>query len=223
MYRERTKHRRKEFPCVLCGAGTYDWDHVCNGCRQDHESGRRIREHEEKTNAAQKAEYIPILWYWWVGAGAKADRPKGDRSEITRRIRTAIIWLAGGMKTDRQYHPRTHKQIGRPYGTTYDSSFDIYRFPRRGTWKKLLELTEAIADLARWYYVDGHQNGRHLLAQIASGKLTIEEINKRMIGASLLEYALLLLLIAAVVLIVVAVFGDSVRNFYNVITDLLPF
>lgn len=137
--------------------------------------------YEEDEKNAEKAEFIPIVWYWWLGRSNK-ENERLDRSDITKRLRESAIRLGNGKDLGRRYHPASHKQIGKPYIPGHEGSVNVYRFPRRGTWKTLIDLTTAVADLCRYYYEDGYRDGSRLLNRIIDGDISIKEINERAVG-----------------------------------------
>lgn len=189
--KHKKKRRRKENPCFLCDEPTYDWDYMCTDCRKDWYVGKKNRKIEARQIDRDKIEQVPIFRYWsffydWV----KDKRESLDSYKINHRIRDAAIKLAGG-KEDEFDHLfskaralgmlKTH--IGRPgFSGGSGEGSRVYKFPKRGTWKLLQDLTFAIRDLANYYYNKGWQDGSNLLGRIARGELSVDEINKRMMG-----------------------------------------
>ncbi len=183
--REKEKSRRNENPCFICTEPTYDWDYLCRDCRKDWYAGRKSRLEAASLIGRDKPERIPIRHYWsfMYGWSDKRDLTH-DRMDINGRIKRAVIALAGGKKDEfAPYFSNIRAaSIGSPNEKGGGSGKDVYVFPKRGTWKILKELTFAIRDLANYNYNKGFQDGSGLLARIASGDLSIEDINRRMIG-----------------------------------------
>jgi len=188
---QKEKSRRSQNPCFLCDEPTYDWDYMCSDCRKDWYNGGQKREEDARLIGRDRIEQVPILSYWSFIFGWTKDRRESfDRSKINIRIRDAIIKLAGGEKDEFDHYfskartlgmLKTH--IGSPDNTSRSGeSSTVYRFPRRGTWKLLQDLTYAIRDLVNHHYNSGFQDGSSLLGRIAKGEVTVDEINKRMMG-----------------------------------------
>ena len=166
--KHKKKRRRKENPCFLCDEPTYDWDYMCVACRKDWYLGGENRKKEARLIDRDKIEQVPIFRYWsffydWV----KDKRESLDRYEINHRIRDAAIALAGGREEEFDHFfskartlgmLKTH--VGRPgFSGGSGEGSRVYKFPKRGTWKLLQDLTRAIRDLANYYYNRGFQDG----------------------------------------------------------------
>lgn len=189
--RQKKKRRRNENPCFLCNELTYDWDYMCADCRKSWYLGGKKREEDARLIGSERIEQVPVLVYWSFFFGWVKDKMESlDRSEINDRIRKATIALADGEEDefDRFFSKartlgmlKTH--VGRPgdKGRSGEGS-RVYRFPKRGTWKLLKDLTEAIRDLANCHYNSGFQDGHSLLRRIASGEVTVNDINERTRG-----------------------------------------
>jgi len=188
---QKKKRRRNQNPCFLCDEPTYDWDYMCTDCRKDWYRGGQNRIEEERAIGRDKIEQVPVFQYWAFFYDWMKDRRESfDRSKINSRIREAAIKLAGGKEDEFDHFfskartlgmLKTH--VGRPgFSGGSDEGSRVYTFPRRGTWKLLNDLTYAIRDLANYHFNDGFQKGSYLLGRIANGELSIEEINRRMIG-----------------------------------------
>ena len=189
--KQKEKRRRNENPCFLCDEPTYDWDYMCRACRKDWYLGGKKREDDTRLIGRDRIEQVPILVYWsFIFGWTKDKRESFDRSKITSRIRDAAIALAGGEKDefDRYFSKaRTlgmlKEHIGSPDNTTRSGEQStVYRFPRRGTWKLLKDLTYAIRDLANHHYNKGFQDGSYLLRRIARGELSVNELNEKVRG-----------------------------------------
>lgn len=181
--RVKNKRRRQENPCVFCDKPTRDWDYICRQCREDWYQGKEARCAIENDGARRKDERIPVYSYWSYMYFNNEDEPK-TRNEIGYRIRQAALNLADGRKDEMApyFGSKVGGLVGRPNEGrgSYNEGHSVYIFPRRGTWKNLNDLNNAILDLVHYYYRDGYKHGRRLLHQIARGELTIEEINERM-------------------------------------------
>lgn len=189
--KHKKKHRRNENPCFLCDEPTYDWDYMCVDCRKDWYRGGQNRVEEARMIGRDKIEQVPVFGYWSFFFGWNKDKRESfDRSKINRRIRNAVIKLAGGKEEefDRFFSKartlgmlKTH--VGRPGATSnVNEGSRVFKFPRRGTWKLLQDLTYAIRDLANHHYNRGFMDGSSLLMRIASGELSVKEINERITG-----------------------------------------
>lgn len=189
--RQNKKSRRNEKPCFLCDEPTYDWDYMCHDCRKDWYRGGKKREDDARLIGRDKIEQVPILGYWsFIFGWTKDKREAFDRSKINSRIRDAVIKLAGGERDEFDHYfskartlgmLKTH--IGSPDNTSRSGEQStVYKFPRRGTWKLLQDLTYAIRDLVNHHYNKGFQDGSNLLGRIARGEITVNEINERVRG-----------------------------------------
>lgn len=187
---QKKKRRRNEKPCFLCGEPTCDWDYMCYECRKSWYLGRKKREKDARLVGSERIEQVPIINYWAFFYGWVKDKMQSlDRNEINSRIRSAVIALADGEEDefDRFFSKartlgmlKTH--IGKPGQLGGGEDSRVYRFPKRGTWKLLKDLTEAIRDLANYHYNSGFQDGHSLLRRIASGEVTVNDINERTRG-----------------------------------------
>lgn len=136
-----------------------------------------------------KDERVPIYAYWsYLFFDHKADA--GDRTKITSRIKEAVIGLAQGREDEltSYWNPRVSvhgnptrsvERVGRPHARSRDDGSSIYIFPRRGTWKLLRDVNQAIQDLCHYYYIDGYNRGQRLLYMIARDEITVDQINER--------------------------------------------
>lgn len=186
------KRRRNENPCILCDEPTYDWDYMCTPCRKSWYLGKKKQADDARNIGRDKTEQVPIFTYWSFFYGwVKDKREHLDRYKINHRIREAAISLAGGEKQefDNHFHSKARTlgmlktHVGRPgYSGGGGEGSTVYRFPRRGTWKLLQDLTLAIRDLSNHHYNKGYMDGSNLLFRISSGELTVDEINERMTG-----------------------------------------
>ena len=188
---QKKKRRRNENPCFLCDEPTYDWDYMCTDCRKDWYRGGKKRKVDARLIGRDRIEQVPILGYWSFIFGWTKDRRESfDRSKINMRIRDAIIKLARGERDEFDHYfskARTlgvlKEHIGSPDNTSRTGEQStVYKFPRRGTWKLLKDLTYAIRDLVNHHYNKGFQDGSSLLMRIANGEISVDEINKRMTG-----------------------------------------
>jgi len=188
---QKEKRRRNQNPCFLCDEPTYDWDYMCSDCRKDWYNGGQKREEDARLIGRDKIEQVPVFQYWSFFYGwVKDKRESLDRYKINFRIKDAAIALAGGKEDEFDHFfskartlgmLKTH--VGRPgFSGGSGEGSRVYTFPRRGTWKLLQDLTCAIRDLANYHYNSGFQDGSSLLGRIAKGEVTVDEINKRMMG-----------------------------------------
>ena len=186
----KKKQRRQDNPCILCTEPTRDWDYLCRHCREDWFDGVAARESVAARDGRVSDERVPIYQYWsYLFFDNKAEPRR--RTDISHELKAAVIKLAEGREDEltsywnprRSVHgnPSRHiERVGRPNqsgGSNEGSS--IYIFPRRGTWKLLRDINQAILDLCHYYYVDGYTHGQRLLHMIARGELSVDKINER--------------------------------------------
>lgn len=171
------KYRRKESACILCGGMTRDWNYVCGGCRTDQETGANLRKRLEEAKETEE-KVIRVAWYWnyypWVKDARSKDpiNRETDRWEVEKKLTADLITLSEIQKM------AGYTTEGRLVGVWPDrkhESLDCY-LAKKDTEELLCRIIQHIRNLVWYYEQKGYSEGKHFVHKLASGELSMKDL-----------------------------------------------
>jgi hypothetical protein len=168
----RRKQRRKSKPCVICGESTWDWDYVCQSCRNLRDKGAL---HEEQRAAiGGDRSFYSIEWSVRV-TGLKEDRPfefgsgKGKVFvDLIKRIAQSVEKETYALFTAKRRLAKTGSDSRRGHSIAFtddqaNAVEELIYFCRR---------------LHRTGWLDGYKSGSHFIERLATGDLSMQDLDK---------------------------------------------
>jgi hypothetical protein len=163
--------RQKQTKCPLCGSAYHyhSLTALCDKCQRTFEAGQKA----EQQLAEGETQIVTIGWRFATTLDAERggfERPS-DRALISLLDRLGIGMDVNG---DTAQHAMEHLYSG--------SDFTSADWPIRVPTARLEALKEFLAfvkNAISWAYNDGYNEGRDLLKAIATGEITVEQMNAR--------------------------------------------
>lgn len=181
----RTKTTRK--PCPGCGAATHPRpaESVCDQCQSDLALAAKVHKQAEKASVEtisipEQSHWLPHIYH--------APHTFGEPDAIQRQILN-LLTIIGKASTPSRHtkavvHEWRRRQSSHGEWRTFNSP--CFEVPT-GTQACMQSLYEAIATATEHAYAEGHRKGRQLLIGLATGELTVDELNKRAIHNETVE------------------------------------
>lgn len=175
------RNRRKPVACVLCGQQTYERSAVCPTCTENAKMGEKVRANQSEDGTENVSVYLCLAR--WQVVSADQEIIEKHLSEHWRRIDYSLVervfdkavglveierYFGFGIATGEQ------KTIGWN-GKDHNSRARRCTLPA-GRAAAVDELATAIRLYAKSCYDEGYADGQRLLVKIATGELTVEQM-----------------------------------------------